>query len=151
MTSLRIRGAGLSALAIALAGLASCGKPAGSPCAIEGSGFTARDPCANKCLERWTITCPGDRDVHAALCSGREECKPGTCPEGQACYSLDDPFDVVNLCVPIEACFERTPSRDELLSWESGSFERSAATRAHYGEKKRRRDGASPKPETEPR
>ena len=121
----------------ALPVLGACGRRAGSPCEIEGSGFTARDPCAHKCLERWTVSCPGDNDVRPALCSGGETCEPGTCPRGQACYSFEDPFDEVSYCVPLEVCFESSPLADDLLAWERGSFERSAATRAHFEEKSR--------------
>lgn len=146
MTSLASRCVRFAALGLALTLPAACGDPAGAPCTIEGSGFTARDPCANKCLERWTITCPGNRDVHASLCSGRETCEPGSCPEGQACYSFNDPFDVVSYCVPLEACFQDSIPRNEIFAWEAGSFERSAATREHFDKKKRHRSGAPTDP-----
>ena len=41
----------LCAAAIILALLAAgCGRQAGEPCVFQGSGFTASDPCATRCL-----------------------------------------------------------------------------------------------------
>ena len=96
--------------------LAGCGNPAGTPCEIKGSGFTASHDCQHRCLSRWTVVCPDDHRVTPGTCSGSFECAPGSCPDGQVCYHDDDPFDDRSFCVMANTCGNLSDSA--LRDWE---------------------------------
>lgn len=120
--------------------LAACGKPAGSPCSITGDGFTARHNCATKCLSRWTVNCPDGSKLTPNVCAGRQDCTPGSCPENQACYSFDDPFEKQSYCVPDTVCgAPMTPAAR--ARWEQDSSDAAAATRAAWAAKFPKRNG----------
>lgn len=129
----------LPVLSLALV-LAACGKPVGTPCSIEGSGFTASHDCATKCLARWKLTCPGGNTVTPAICAGREGCSPGSCPAGQACYTFDDPFDERSYCVPDNVCGALPTTA--LMQWEQDSAAVAAASRAAMATRQAQRSGA---------
>ena len=131
------------AVALAVAGGASCGKGVGEPCQITGSGFHARDPCRSKCLSRWAVTCPDGRDTVLEICAGESGCTPGSCASGQACYTFNDPFEERSYCLPDNACGQ--VSAESVVLWERTSQDRAAATRAKYQQKKSRRT-TSPAP-----
>jgi hypothetical protein len=129
------------ALALAVGLLsASCGRPVGSACAIEGSGFTARDVCSTQCLSRWTVQCPEGDAVMPQVCAGRASCQVGGCPDGQACYHFDDPFAEVSYCIPDNVC-GAAPAPDARLRWERSARDRAAEVRARFG-----RSGSPAKP-----
>lgn len=122
-----------------------CGDSAGSPCSIEGSGFTASHDCATKCLSRWAVNCPDGSRVLPAVCAGAEGCAPGGCPEGQVCYHFDDPFELRSYCIPDTVCGAR-PDADARARWEQGSMAAAAVMRAHYEAKRRHHDGTTTAP-----
>lgn len=121
----------------------SCSKPAGSVCAIEDSGFTARDACASQCLDRWAVTCPDGEVVKPKVCAGRQSCQVGGCPNGQACYHFDDPFNEVSYCIPDTVC-GAAPSPANRALWERSARDRAADTRARF------RKPTTDAPRTEP-
>lgn len=127
-------------LALATLPLAACGKPAGSPCSISGSGFTASHGCATKCLSRWAINCPDGSSVTPGVCAGREGCTPGSCPEGQACYTFDDPIEERSYCVPETVC-GAPMTADARQRWEQDSTDAAATTRAEWAAKFPKRSG----------
>jgi len=108
-----------------------CGNPAGTPCEITGSGFTARHDCRSKCLSRWTVYCSDETKIMPKMCAGEEGCAPGNCPSGQFCYHFDDPFNEVSYCLPDNVC-GTPPDAAGIKLWERRSVERAAATRARY-------------------
>ena len=105
-----------------------CGKGVGESCEIVGSGFHASDECADKCLSRWTVTCPDGVDISPKVCAGQQGCNPGGCPDGQVCYHFNDPFDKVSYCVPTTLCGKYESSK--LSRWELESRRRAEETRA---------------------
>jgi hypothetical protein len=113
-------------LAIVTAG--ACGAPAGAPCTTEGSGFSLSSPCATKCLDLWKVRCPGGAIVSPQLCAGEEGCTPGSCPDGQACYHFEDPFEVRAYCVPVSAC-AGLGAGSARVAWERESEARAARVR----------------------
>lgn len=114
------------ALTVAIVG---CGKSAGSPCAITGSGFHARHDCRSKCLSRWRVVCLDGSAIIPGVCAGREGCALGSCPAGQICYHFDDPFEVRHYCIPDDVCGGGL-SAEERQRWEQAAAERAAAARA---------------------
>ena len=120
--------------------LAACGKPAGSPCSITGSGFTSSHDCATKCLSRWAVNCPDGSRVTPGVCAGREGCTPGSCPNGLACYTFDDPFEDRSYCLPDTVC-GAPMSADARLRWEQDSADAAAAKRAAWAAKFPKRQG----------
>lgn len=113
---------------VLLALLAGCGQPVGTACTIEGSGFTARHPCASKCLSRWNVRCPNGDVVQPQICAGKSDCQPGSCPTGQVCYHFEDPFDDVSYCLPKTVC-GRPLNQQEARNWERHSEERASQLR----------------------
>lgn len=133
-------------IALMLFGLLSaCGDGVGTPCKIVGSGFSARDSCASKCLSYWQVTCPDGREKLPGICAGQRSCSPGGCPNGQACYSFNDPFDEVSYCVPGNLCGDTLSAR-EIRAWEEESAAKAEETRAYYDKKKRFRNKLITKP-----
>lgn len=128
----------IAALAL-LAGLGlligACGQPVGTTCMITGSGFTAKDPCANQCLSRWAVNCPDGSRLTPNLCTGKQGCTPGSCPRGQVCYSFDDPFDERSYCIPDSVCGGALTA-SQLHQWEQDSAAKAAALRAKYDVKR---------------
>lgn len=120
---------------------AGCGQPAGSACTFQGDGFFSGHDCATKCLARWNVRCPDGRSLPPALCAGREGCTPGSCPDGQVCYSFDDPFEERSYCIPDNVCGEILSS-EARLQWEQDSADRAAASRAAMAAKRQHRSGA---------
>ena len=102
--------------------LGGCGEPAGTPCQITGDGFHAKDPCRDKCLSRWSLTCPDQQRITPNVCTGAFACQPGGCPEGQLCYHDDDPFDDRSFCVPDNVCGALTPAAAS--AWERATLAR---------------------------
>ena len=126
--------------------LAGCGDPIGTPCAIQGSGFHASDDCRYRCLQYRGINCPDGSAVNPHICSGEERCAPGSCPQGQICYHIADPFNEESYCVPADVCGSVDQSR--LSQWESDSAAAAQALRLEYLERQRlRSDGPTTKPE----
>lgn len=121
--------------------LVGCGQPAGSPCAFQGDGFFSRHDCATQCLERWSVRCPDGSSLRPAVCAGREGCTPGSCPDGQVCYSFDDPFEERSYCIPDNVCGKTLPSESR-LQWERVSADRAAASRAAMAAKRLHHGGA---------
>lgn len=111
--------------------IGACGQPIGTACQISGSGFHAKDPCANKCLSRWAVNCPDGSRLTPNVCTGKKDCTPGSCPQGQACYSFDDPFDERSYCIPESACGSPL-SAGQRLRWEEDSANTAAQMRARY-------------------
>jgi len=136
-------------LACVVALVGGCGKPAGAPCTITGSGFTASHDCASKCLARWNIYCPDGSRVTPGVCAGRETCTVASCPDGQLCYYFDDPFEERSFCIPDDVC-GAPPKRDDRLRWEKDSSARAAALRAEYDARRAGRSGAVTAPVAEP-
>jgi hypothetical protein len=121
--------------------LVGCGQSAGAPCAFKGDGFQSRHNCATQCLARWDVRCPDGSDLRPAVCAGRKGCTPGSCPDGQVCYSFDDPFEEVSYCIPDNVCGAAT-SIDLLRRWEQDSADKAAASRAAMAAKRQHRSGA---------
>ena len=133
----------LCAAAIILALLAAgCGRQAGEPCVFQGSGFTASDPCATRCLSHWRIRCPDGSTVSPQQCAGRSGCMPGDCPDGQACYHFEDTFEARSYCVPDRVCGAQTASARH--AWEQAALQRAEALRARRQERLRRREATLP-------
>lgn len=130
----------LAVLVVLGAALSACGQPVGSSCMISGSGFTAKDPCAHQCLSRWAVNCPDDRRVTPNVCTGSKDCTPGSCPQGQVCYSFDDPFDERSYCIPDNVCGSNLTS-DALRQWEQDSAATAAELRAKYEARRARQSG----------
>lgn len=129
--------------------LAGCGgTPVGEQCKLTTGtmGFGFDDPCTTKCLELETVTCADGSTVRKAVCAGKEGCNPGSCPDGQACYSFEDPFDKEFFCIPDDICDAPPATADERLAWERDSRERSDALRAEYQRRMDRRTGATTSP-----
>jgi hypothetical protein len=130
--------------------LAGCGQSAGTACTITGSGFTAKDFCANQCLSRWAVNCPDGSTVTPHVCSGISACTPGSCPQGQACYSFDDAFEERSYCIPDNVCGSPL-SAGQLQLWEETSAATAADLREKYAAKRAIREGKSvPTEPTEP-
>ncbi|XOV84960.1 MAG: hypothetical protein ACFHXK_07510 [bacterium] len=117
--------------------LSGCGNPAGTPCQITGSGFTASHDCRHKCLSRWTVECPDGRRVTPGTCSGSFACTPGSCPDGQVCYHDNDPFDDRSYCVVANTCGSLSAS--DLKHWEITTVARQHEVIAARLEKEARR------------
>lgn len=126
----------------ALALLVACGQPVGTPCQISGSGFHAKDPCAHQCLSRWAVNCPDGSRLTPNVCTGKQGCTPGSCPDGQVCYNFDDPFDERSYCIPDTACGS-PPSADQRLRWEQDSAIKAAEMRAKYATRRALQSGAT--------
>ncbi len=136
-------------LGFALLTLASCGgSPIGDPCKLTSGalGFGFDDPCKTKCLEMEDITCPDGSTVRKAVCAGKAGCDPGSCPDAQACYSFEDPFDKDFYCVPDDICGAPPATVDERLAWERESRERSDAIRAKFKKRMDQRANRSTSP-----
>ncbi|MEM7099808.1 MAG: hypothetical protein AAF541_16190 [Pseudomonadota bacterium] len=87
--------------------IAACGDPIGTACQFEGSGFTASDNCRYRCLEYRAISCPDGTQIQGPkICSGAQQCEPGSCPSGQTCYHVPDPFEKESYCLPADICGE---------------------------------------------
>ena len=113
--------------------LLACGNSIGTPCSIQGSGFTASHDCSEKCLFYNAIHCPDGQTVVPKICSGAAQCKPGSCPDGQACYSYDDPFEEKSYCIPSNLC--GVLSVEELSDWELSAQHRAGTRRAEWKRK----------------
>lgn len=129
--------------------VAGCGNPVGTPCSIEGSGFTASHDCATKCLSRWTVNCPDGTTVRPGVCAGDSGCQPGECPSGQVCYHFDDPFETRSYCIPDNVCGMQ-PDDDVRSRWELDSKTAAAAMRARYESKRQPRTATAPAMTTTP-
>ncbi|XOV90246.1 MAG: hypothetical protein ACFHX7_10265 [Pseudomonadota bacterium] len=114
--------------------VSACGKPVGSDCRITGSGFTARDECSTQCLSRWRVNCPDGSNLMPQVCAGQATCSPGSCPEGQACYTFDDPFEKRSYCVPDQVCGPLDPA--ERRQWEQDAAALAAASRERMAAKR---------------
>ena len=122
-----------------------CGDPVGTPCVIQGSGFQASHDCRYRCLQYRSITCPDGSAVNPHICSGQEQCTSGSCPQGQFCYHIADPFNEESYCVPADVCGNIDQTR--LSGWESDSAAAAQALRLEYLERQRLRSDA---PATKP-
>ena len=127
--------------AVAHPAAAFWGDPAGAACTVRGSGFSLRDSCQSKCLALWSVRCPGAEPVRPAVCAGAKGCTPGSCPQGQACYAFEDPFDDIRYCVPVSVC---AVPLDEAATrrWEADAAARAAALR----ERRKPRQGSVTRP-----
>lgn len=132
---------GLLALGMCLL-LAGCGDPVGASCRFEGSGFTASDNCRHRCLQYREIVCPDGRAIRPQICSGERQCVPGSCPDGQVCYHVDDPFELESYCVPADVCGGQ--SARALERWEQASLATSRETLAEWQAKQQRRGKLTP-------
>ena len=74
----------------------------------------------------------------------------GSCPEGQACYSFEDPFEEEFFCIPDDICGASLATANERLAWERASRERSEALRAKFQRRMDRRTGKPTSPPAEP-
>ncbi|MEC7118946.1 MAG: hypothetical protein VXW65_03450 [Pseudomonadota bacterium] len=108
--------------------LVACQSPVGTPCQIQGDGFSARHNCASQCLSRWRVQCPTGQIVSPQVCAGVKNCNIGSCPSGQMCYHFDDPFQTVSYCIPDTVC-GNTPSLLERQRWEAQAAQRAAMQR----------------------
>jgi len=131
----------VAALLILLA--AGCGDTIGAACKITGSGFTAKHNCRVKCLYYNDVQCPDASSFKPQICSGASDCDPGSCPDGQACYSYEDPFEKKSYCVPANICGEQPD--ETLTAWELDSRRRADAVRQAMDERMQRRR-LNPKP-----
>jgi len=123
-----------TALVALLSSIVACGNPIGTPCSITGSGFTASHDCSEKCLYYNSIRCPDGQTLEPKICSGASGCKPGSCPDGQVCYSYDDPFEEQSYCIPASLC--GSLSGDELENWETDASMRAAQKRSDWARKR---------------
>ncbi len=114
--------------------VSACGKPVGSTCNITGSGFTSHDECSTQCLSRWRVNCPDGSNLLPQVCAGQETCAPGSCPDGQACYTFDDPFEERSYCVPDNVCGVLTPV--DRAQWELDAAAKAAASRARMASRR---------------
>ena len=112
--------------------LTACGDSVGEPCTFRGSGFTLRDSCRSKCLGLSTVVCPSGESVQPAVCAGLDDCEVGGCPQDQACYHFDDPFDVVAYCIPVTVCMGGSPRDATIREWEVAAERRAAASRERF-------------------
>jgi hypothetical protein len=114
-------------------------------------GFGFKDDCRTKCLELDDVICPDGTSVRKAVCAGAEGCEPGSCRDGQVCYSFEDPFDKDFYCIPDDICGSR-PTAEEAAAWERASRERSDAVRAKFENlsKQRTNEPTAPAAETKP-
>jgi len=135
----------LSLLAVGLLVLAGCGDPIGTACGITGSGFHASDPCRHQCLQYRTVSCPDGTSLRPQFCSGRSGCEPGSCPAGQFCFTIDDPFNGESFCLPDTTCGDL--SGEALAALEQTSLQRALQARA-WAEQRRAARGAGPAPTT---
>ncbi len=110
--------------------LAACGSAAGQPCEMSGSGFTMSDNCRHKCLALTTIVCPDESRDRPALCSGPVGCNPGSCGNGEVCYTVNDPFEEVSFCIPAQVCSEE--NAQVLGNWEVFTAQVAAQTRLEH-------------------
>lgn len=117
--------------------VAGCGDNIGAACEITGSGFTAKHNCRVKCLYYNDVQCPDGSTLKPQMCSGASNCNPGSCPDGQICYSYDDPFEKESYCVPATLCGEQTDAA--LAAWERESRRRADATREAMEQRMQRR------------
>ncbi len=125
--------------------LFGCGDPIGAPCDFTGSGFTASDNCRHRCLEHRTIECPDGSEIKGPkVCSGRTQCDPGECGDGQVCYHVSDPFEKDSYCIENTMCGALETS--ELTAWEAASKSRSDELIKAWEEKQTRRTNAPTKP-----
>lgn len=83
-------------------------------------GFGFADDCRHTCLARHRVVCPDARESRPAVCSGPESCTPGSCPTGQACYAIPDPFEAEAVCVPTDVC-DADLSVEATAAWEAAS------------------------------
>ena len=122
--------------------LGACGDPIGTACEITGSGFQASHNCRVKCLQHRAIQCPGGDEIRPRVCSGRSACEPGSCPDGQLCYSIADAFNEESYCVAQDIC---GAPLDEAAgaAWEEASAARAKALRDEWARKRARRDNAA--------
>jgi hypothetical protein len=112
---------GLLCPGLVLLALAGCGgRPIGEPCELTSGalGFGFDDPCKTRCLQLQDVRCADGSTVRKAVCAGREGCEPGGCPEGQACYSFEDPFEEEFFCIPDDLCGGAPSTAEETLLWE---------------------------------
>lgn len=119
------------------ASLVGCGDPVGTPCLISGSGFTASDDCAHRCLSRWQLVCPNGASITPGQCAGSFGCAPGSCPQGQACYHDNDPFDDRSFCVRADVCGALTSAQQH--DWELATQQRQDEVRRAREEKEARK------------
>jgi hypothetical protein len=110
--------------------------PTGRNCPSPG-GFHASDDCRHKYLSRWSIACPDGSRITPNTCTGRFDCEPGSCPDGQVCYHDDDPFDDRSFCVMADSCGPL--DTDALGRWERDGVTAQEAVQAARAEKEARR------------
>lgn len=118
--------------------LVGCGDPIGAPCDFQGSGFTATNNCRYRCLEHRPIDCPGGARINPHICSGPQQCMPGSCTDGQVCVHTDDPFQKESFCVPADVC--GVLGVEALADWEQATLQKSANTLRIWKEKQERRE-----------
>ncbi len=109
-------------------------------------GFGFDDPCRNQCLELEDVTCLDGSTVRKAVCSGRQGCNPGSCPDGQLCYAFEDPFEEESYCIPDDICGVPPAPAEQRLAWERESRSRSDAVRARFEKRSEQRTGESTSP-----
>jgi hypothetical protein len=149
-----MKGVGILLLPVLV--LLGCGDAVGESCKLSSGalGFGFKSDCRTKCLELDDVTCPDGSTVRKAVCAGAEGCEPGSCGEGQVCYSFEDPFEKDFYCIPDDICGS-SPTAVEAAAWEWASRERSDALRAKFEERAKRRTGETTAPadvaETVPR
>ncbi len=128
---------------VALLILTSCGNPAGTPCQISGGGFTASHDCQYKCLQYLKVSCPDGTTVTPGTCSGPLQCAPGSCPNGQTCYSDNDPFEDRSYCVAATTCGDLQPAQRK--QWELDSLAKQQDAQKQRAEKQARKNTLKPK------
>lgn len=129
--------------------LAGCGGiPIGEECKLTSGalGFGFDDPCKTKCLELEDVTCADGTKVREAVCAGKQGCDPGTCGDGEMCYSFEDTFEKEFFCIPDDICGSPPATVQERQEWELASRERSDAVRAKYEARRKRRSEGSTSP-----
>ncbi len=117
--------------------LFGCGDPPGTACSMTGSGFSASDNCRHRCLQHQNIVCPDGNSISPDICSGKRQCNPGGCPDGQLCYHVNDPFEKESYCVVADICGVQT--LDVLAAWEQSSLKAAEESMAIWTEKQNRR------------
>lgn len=120
--------------------LGACGDPAGARCELSSGalGFGFSDDCQGRCLALTTVTCPDNQELKRSICSGAEDCTPGSCGSAQACYAVPDPFETESFCVPADFC--GAPLDDAALStWEAQSHDIARAVREEWAAKRKLR------------
>ena len=123
----------LLAAGVCFFGLCS-GDPVGESCRITGSSFFASHDCTHKCLQHRQIICPSGDRIRPKVCSGKADCDPGNCPDGQVCYTIDDPYNRESYCVHNDIC--GAPLNDaDARQWERESRDRAVETRRRRAEK----------------